>query len=226
MSARERLTQLIDLASDDVPKQRHALAMELADVLLDWPDGYPSHMRSSFALLLEKISPQLDCETRRDLAARLASHSAAPLSLLNELFFDAGRDARDAILARIGLSGIDAAAAGEMIDERVLIKAVRDYPAETFLQTIARLTGVPAAVAARAATDDSGEGLALLCKGAQISRTTFSTIIVLANASPDSVERRLQAWDCVSAEPAARLVQFWRLQRGAGTHQLNDAEAA
>jgi hypothetical protein len=215
MSARERLTQLIDLASSGAPEERGKLAMELAEVLVDWPEDYPPHMRASFALLLEKIAGQLDCTARKDLAARLAPHVTVPLSLLNELFFDSSREQRDTILARNEQENSQGEVAPASIDEPSLVRAVREYPPETFVQTFARLLGISATTAGRAVSDSSGEGLTILCKGAQISRATFSTIAVLTDASLDSAERKLELYETVEEGTAAHLVQFWRARREA-----------
>jgi hypothetical protein len=77
----------------------------------------------------------------------------------------------------------------------------------------ARLLGVPVAVAGRAIADASGEGLALLCKGARLSRATFSTIAVLSDASLDSAERKLELYEAVPEETSIRMVQVWRERR-------------
>jgi len=214
MSVRERLTRLIDLAPGGEPEERRQLAMELAEVLLDWPADYPAHMRASFALLLEKIVVQLDGRARRQLAARFAPGSAVPLTLLNELYFDSGRDMREAILRRNAQASMRDEFEPLPIDEPSLIRAAREYPPGTFAQAFARLLGIPLATAARAIADVSGEGLVILCKGAHLSRTTFSTIAMLTDASLDSAQRKLELFETVPEEISARMVQFWRAQRG------------
>jgi uncharacterized protein (DUF2336 family) len=214
MSARERLTRLIDLAPGGAPEERRQLAMELAEVLLDWPADYPAHMRTSFALLLEKIVVQLDGRARRELARRFAPDPAAPLALLNELYFDSGRELRETILKRNAQASMVEAFEPSPIDEPSLIRAARDYPPETFAQTFARLLGIPLATAGRAIADVSGEGLVILCKGAHLSRATFSTIAMLTDASLDSAQRKLELFETVPEEISARMVQFWRAQRG------------
>ncbi len=213
MSARERLTQLIDLAAGGAPEERRNLAMELAEVLQDWPQDYPAHMRASFALLLEKILAQLDGETRKVLAARFAPDPAAPLGLLNELFFDCGHELRRTILARNAQKHLSGEVTAPPIDESILVRAVREYPLETFVQTLARLLGIPLVTAGRAVADASGEGLAILCKGAQLSRATFSTIAMLTDASLDAGRRKLELYETVPEETSATMVQFWRAQR-------------
>ncbi|MGD0190625.1 MAG: DUF2336 domain-containing protein [Rhizomicrobium sp.] len=226
MSARERLTQLIDLASGEAPGDWCGLARELADVLVDWPEDYPAHMRPSFALLLEKIASHLEAQTRTEIGERLAHIDTTPPALLNEFFFDCGREGRDMILARVAQSAGSAVDDAPTVDEPMLVKAARDYPPDIFLHTFARLTGVPAATGTRAIGDGSGEGLAILCKGARVSRSTFSTIVLLTDASLGSAEHKLEAFDSVSDDSSATMVQFWRLQRGAAAIRTNGAEAA
>jgi hypothetical protein len=213
MSARERLTQLIDLASGDAPDEHRALALELADIILDWPEDYPAHMQASFELLLEKIVTQLDCQTRKELVARVASEPAAPLALLNELFFDCGPDLREAIVARNAKENAPEDVFSTPVDEPLLLQAAREYPRETFTQTFSRLLGIPVAVAMHAFADASGEGLAILCKGAQLSRATYSTIAMLTEASLESAERKLELYETVAEEASARMLQVWRDRR-------------
>jgi hypothetical protein len=221
MSAREHLTRLIDLASGSEPHERRALALELADIVLDWPEDYPAHMRASFTLLLEKLVTPLDCQTRKELAARFVADPAAPLGLLNEFFFDCGHDMRQAIVARNALEHTPCETPGAPIDEPSLVQAAREYPPETFAQMFARLLGIPVAVAGRAIADTSGEGLALLCKGARLSRATFSTIAVLSDASLDSAERKLELYETVPEETSIRMIQVWR-QRRDGYRTVSD----
>ena len=206
MSARERLTRLIDFAPGGAPEERRQLAMDLAEVLLDWPADYPAHMRASFALLLEKIVVQLDCQARRELAARFAPDAAAPLTLLNELYFDSSREMRESILKRNAQSRMQDEIVSSAIDEPSLIRAAREYPSETFAQTFARLLGIPLATAVRAIADASGEGLVILCKGAHLSRATFSTIAMLTDVSLDSGQRKLELFETVPEEISARMV--------------------
>jgi len=214
MSARERLTRLIDLAPGGAPEERRQLAIELTEVLLDWPEDYPEHMRASFALLLEKIVVQLDGPSRKELAARFSPGVEAPLSLMNELYFDSGREMREAILRQNAQAAMDDEFAPLPVDEPSLIRAAREYPPETFAQTFARLLGIPLVTAARAIADASGEGLVILCKGAHLSRATFSTIAMLTDASLDSAQRKLELFEIVPEDISARMVQFWRAQRG------------
>src|SRR5208337_2165496 len=98
--ARERLSRLIELAGENTPEKQRALAFELCDLLIDWPQRYPPAMREPFEALLEKVLRRLDGATRRMIAARLAGHPETALALLNEFYFDVPADARTDILRR------------------------------------------------------------------------------------------------------------------------------
>ena len=223
MSARERLCQLVDLASAGGPDERRRLAAELTDILLAWPADYPAQMRLSFGLLLQKISVELDGETRRDIAGRLAADRSVPLALLNELYFDATQDARKAILARNAQTPLPNEDGYPCVDEAALMGAVRTSAHGAFAPALARFLDVPDEVASRCVADASGEGLALLCRGAHLSRLAFSTIVMLTDASLVSAQRKLEAYDRTSAEVAARMVQFWRAQHKARISRFDAA---
>jgi hypothetical protein len=226
MSARERLSQLIVLASSDTRAERGMLAMELADILTDWPEEYPPHMRESFTILLEKIVDQLDDHERRTLAARLAPNSTTPLTLLNGLFFDTSPDLRGAVLTRNSQERHREEIVPMPVDELYLVQAAREYPPETFVRTLARLLCIPVALAGRAMADANDEGLAILCKGARVSRTTFSTLAMLTDISLLSAERKLERYETVPEEASARMIQFWRAQRDTSNFMDDGIQAA
>ena len=56
---KERLSHLLELAAQGAG-ERAALAGEVADLLLDWPETYPAGMRATFEALLEKIVREID----------------------------------------------------------------------------------------------------------------------------------------------------------------------
>src|ERR1700683_4330083 len=87
-TARERLTNLVELASQSAPEKQRALAMEVCDLLIDWPSDYSSAMRAPFEGLLGRVARGVDRATRRQLATRLAAYAETPLDLLNAFFFD------------------------------------------------------------------------------------------------------------------------------------------
>ena len=98
--AKDRLSRLIELAGESTPEKQRALAFELYDLLIDWPQRYPLAMREPFEALLEKVLKRVDGTTRRMLAARLASHPTTAVTLLNEFYFDVPAEAKSAILRR------------------------------------------------------------------------------------------------------------------------------
>ena len=213
MSAREHLAALIDRTSSGTPDDRRAIALELASTLCDWPADYPEQLRSAYALLLEKIAPQLESDTRVELAARLSRHADIPLSLMSEFFFDTRADVRAAILARHVEERASTGANVPAVNEAALIRAVRDYPPETFGRVMAKLFGIAPSTAARIIADASGDGLAILCKGARLSRVAFSTMAMLTDASLGSAQRKLNQFDSVPEDAAACMVQCWRAQQ-------------
>jgi hypothetical protein len=58
--ARARLNSLVELATENAPEKRRALAIELCDLLLAWPANYPATMREPFEALLEKTVRLID----------------------------------------------------------------------------------------------------------------------------------------------------------------------
>jgi hypothetical protein len=205
---KERLGHLLELAGQG-PQQRAALAGEVADMLLDWPAQYPLAMRATFEALLEKIAREMDIDALGGLAARFEGRAEARLALLNELFLAASAEMKDATLARNDAQAVMAAVA---VDDEALLAAARtqqDFPA-----ALAKLAGVPGAIAAGIVADKSGRALAVVCRAANVNRATFSAIVVLAgperaahgNFSPLSV------YDKVPANGSVHLLAFWRAQ--------------
>jgi len=226
MNAREHLAALIDRASSGAPDEHRAIALELASALCEWPADDPERMRSAYALLLEKIAPQLDRDTRKELVARLAQQPDIPLGLMSELFFDASDDIRASVLARHGEEPANVDAITPDLNEAALIRAVRDYPPEQFGRVMAGLVGIPASTTCRIIGDGSGEGLAILCKGAGLSRVTFSTMVMLTEVSLESAQRKLEQFVPVPEGAAASMFRFWRTQRAIKAVHTEDSAAA
>lgn len=203
---KERLCHLLELAAQG-PEQRAALAGEVADMLLDWPAQYPLAMRATFEALLEKIAREMDFCARAELAARFDGRTDARLALLNELFLAAPPEMKDATLARNDMLAVMAAA---NVDDGAVLEAARTRP--DFPQDLARLIGVPRAIACEIVADPSGRALAVVCRAANITRATFSALIVLA-APPRPVHDNfslLAVYDKVPANGSVHLLAFWR----------------
>lgn len=220
---KESLTQLLELAAKGT-SGRPALAHRLADLLLDWPSSYPESARLPFEALLEKTIRETDQETRATLAQRIAASPHVPVELLTELFFDAPADAKDAIIAR-NATGAEPTDDGDCsVDQARLIEALRSDRSKV-PQTLGKAVGLPPAATAAALCDPSARALAVLCKGARLSRATFSAIAVLSDrtrAAEDSY-LRLASFDVVPASAAKTMLAFWRTHNPAQPLSLDRA---
>jgi hypothetical protein len=218
---KERLSHLLELAAQGAG-ERAALAGEVADLLLDWPASYPAGMRVAFEALLEKIVREIDLEACVALAARFVDRTDdTPLGLLNAFFLCAPETMRAAILARNDAAGaIDALP----IDSETLLHAART--ADNFGAALVHLAGLPEDLAAAIASDAGA--LAVLCKGAGISRATFSAIAILAGPLRSVHENfaMLAAYDQVPANGAAQLLAFWQGRGEPQAKALIAADAA
>lgn len=209
--ARARLTRLVELAGGTAPEERRKLAVELCDLLLDWPDTYPAAMREPFETLLEKTIRLIDRESRAALIARFAQAPTAPLGFLNEFFFEAAPDLRAAILARNAEHAAHPAPAAA-IDETALVTAARTEFNGEFSLSFARALTLPQDTAERILHDASGEALAIAARGAGISRATFSTLALIADGVHTDAENatRLSAYELIPPRGAEALLAFWR----------------
>lgn len=209
--ARQRLTYLIDLATEDAPESRRALAIELCDLLLDWPSHYPAQMREPFEALLEKTARMIDASTRRTLAAKVGAREGVPLPVLNEFYFDAAPETRDAIVLRNALAA-NAAPDLPETDEREIVAAARAKANGEFSKAFAQLLGIEPAIAQSILLDQSGRALAIACKGAHLTRAAFSALALLTEnrAAPGETRERLSSFDSIPLPGAERLLDHWR----------------
>ena len=212
--ATERLNHLIELAAHDAPENRRMLAVELCDLLLDWPARYPEHMREPFEVLLEKTVRSVDEYTRRALATKCGERAEAPINVLNEFYFDAPAEIRDAIVLRNALADGVSPVPIDMAntDETSLIVAARGQRQDELLGALVRVFGVEQAAAFGILDDHSGRSLAIACKGAHFSHATFSALALLMDAGGGIKElrERLAQFDAVPLMGAERLLDFWR----------------
>lgn len=200
---KEHLAYLLQLAAE--PGARQELVRELAELLTAWPPGYPAEVRASFAALLARAEQDIDPEVRRELAVKLARCPDAPLTLLNEFFFDVPADARRAILAR---DAQQKAAVLRSIDEAALVTAVRTKRGNDLINAFAVAFGIDRLTATEILQDPDGMGIAIACRGAAISRATYSTLVVLI--ARGEMSARLDAFDEVPEQGAAAMLAFWR----------------
>jgi hypothetical protein len=214
---KQRLTHLIELATTNAPENRRTLAVELCDLLLDWPAHYPAAMREPFEALLEKIVRMIDADTRRALAERLGARAETPLPLLNEFYFDAPAETRDAIILRNALLNDGTQPEIPGADETAIVSAARNTANGEFTASFANMLGIEAATAERILHDHSGRALAIVCKGAHLTRATFSALALITEGGSGAADtrERLSSFDCVPLTGAERLLDYWRTKHAA-----------
>ncbi|HUO91475.1 MAG TPA: DUF2336 domain-containing protein [Rhizomicrobium sp.] len=216
---RERLTRLIELASENAPEKQAALAFELCDLLVDWPPRYPQIMREPFEALLEKVLRRLDETTRRLIATRLSQNSETAVALLNECYLDVPAKARSMILERNQTPGDDEPSRVDLEAEARLIAAARQMGPIEFTHQFAEFFGVSPMMAQSILEDVSGDALAVACKGIGMRRVTYSTLVVFAagrtGAGADAIYDRLAVFDAIPETGARRMLGHWRKEAAA-----------
>ena len=100
----------------------------------------------------------------------------------------------------------------------VLIAAARE--GAPVIPRLAETLGLDESRAAEILKEDSGEALAIACKGAGISRACFSTLALLAYPRRERMAERLSIYDSVATLDAARTLRAWR---GARLRQASTA---
>lgn len=77
---------------------------------------------------------------------------------------------------------------------------------------LAQSAGLPRAKAADILADDSGQSLAMVCKGAGIGRAAYSALSVLAARNGDipTAYAKLDAFDAIAVPDAVRQLHAWR----------------
>lgn len=215
--AKQRLTHLIELATRDVPENRRTLALELCDLLIDWPQHYPPAMREPFEALLEKTVRMIDVDTRRTLAEKLGARPETPLPMLNEFYFDAPAETRDAIVLRNALLEDGTQPEIPDADEKLIVAAARNTTNGEFTAAFAKMLGVEPGTAERILHDHSGRALAIACKGAHLTRATFSALALITEGGGGAVDtrERLSSFDSVPLTGAERLLDYWRNHKAA-----------
>lgn len=198
-AARERLGQLLALAAE---RRWKPLARELGDLVLYWPADFPDAMRGPIMALFETALCECDDETQTELAARMTGHSDMPLRLLNVLYLASPAPLRREILMRNELEGPEIQ---EQTDAEAVLAATR-RGARDFASALAEAAAIPRRVARNVLADDSGESLAVLCRGLGLNRAIFSAIALLRAPTP----MPLEVFDGVPDHAAACLVHDWR----------------
>lgn len=221
--ARERLTRLIELAGESAPEKQRALAFELCELLTDWPQRYPLAMREPFEALLDKILRRLDGTTRRMIAERLARHPDTDPALLSAYYLDVPAPLRGPILARVATTGDAEIPRVELPDDSDLIEAARRPFNGDLADAFARYLGVSDAIARCILDDETGDALAVACKGAGVRRATYSALALLCipkgRENPELRQTRLALLDGVPPGAAAHLLAHWRGETEAGSER-------
>lgn len=209
VDSKQRLDRLIELASQDGLPARSALVGEIADLLIDWPQNYPTGMREPFEALFERAIREVDLGTRQLMAGRLASADSAPLSILHGLLADAPAAARNVILSRYADVRDSTIRIG--VNEATLLPAARSASEAELVQVLAARFRIASEIAVRIVGDKSAFLLAVLCKGARVSRATFSALALATapNATTEENYRRLSVYDDAS-DDARGLLAYWR----------------
>jgi len=210
LAAKERLGQLLGLAA---ARQWSALARELGDLVLYWPPDYPDAMRPLIMALFETALREADGETQNLMASRMAGRSDIPLKLMNVLYLAAPAPLRREILLRNALESDTTSALA--IDGPAILAAARSRNGD-FTGTLARLTGLPRRVVTAILTDPSGEPLAVLCRGTNLDRASFSALALLRG--PEGMP--LAVFDTVAPKAAAHLLADWRKT---GEHTMQES---
>lgn len=109
--------------------------------------------------------------------------------------------------------------AKRQLNEQLLVALLRARQLSEFLAGFARLTGLDPVTAKRIVSDETGEGLAIACRAARFERSTFSTIVLLANPAQKRSTAETQAllglYDRVNHDAAQRVMRFWKVRREA-----------
>lgn len=166
--------------ADKGPTLRAALAEEVASLLLDWPADCPAEMRPVFENLLAKTACEVDADTRARLRVQLFADRALATRLLPK----------------------------EKNPETALIDAARDGGDVT--SVLAETLGLDMGNTAAILHEQTGEALAIACKGAGLSRLTFSTLALLALPQGSDSTARLSLYDNIATLEAARTLRNWR----------------
>ena len=165
--------------ADKGPALRAALAEEVASLLMEWPADCPAEMRPVFENLLAKSASDVDADTRARLRVQLFADRALALRVMPK----------------------------EKNPETALIDTARDGGDITGV--LADAVGLDTSNTAEILKEETGEALAIACKGAGLSRLAFSTLVMLALPQGDA-GARLALYDRIATLEAARTLRSWR----------------
>jgi hypothetical protein len=181
MHAASRLARLLELAEQG-PTLRAALAVEVAELLTEWPQDCPMEMRGACEALLARTAREVDDNIRARLQAHLSTDPA--------------------LAARVLPSG-------EALSRSLIEIARRDGDVVTSLAEALNLSPIRSR---ELFSDPSGHALALACKCLQLSRAAFSTLAMFLSRKRDITQyyATLNIYDATNASQAAEQLQIWR----------------
>lgn len=185
MAASQKLTHLLQLA-DQGPALRAALAEEVAELLTNWPEGYPESMRGICEALLAKAARDVDQPTRARLRVRLysdpeLSHRVLPRESAGHHLVTTARQGGDLVTA---------------LAENLVVEPL------VAAQILADESGVSLALACKGAHLDRAafSALMLLTRPARDRARAFAM---------------LDAFDTVPVGEASRVLRGWRESQAA-----------
>lgn len=209
-TAKDRLKRFLALA-DQGAAQRVALAEDLIDFLIHWPEECPRTMRRPVMTLLDMTLQEADDFTRARLSVRLDQVQDLPLELANRMFHCAPNNVRKAILKR-NESARDLPRPETARDPIRLLTAARQESAEGFRIQFARAMHVAPGCAAAILADESGQSLATICKGTGVARGIYSALALLIFTGKPTDPARLAAYDDIAQSAAENMASYWQTQ--------------
>jgi uncharacterized protein (DUF2336 family) len=105
------------------------------------------------------------------------------------------------------------------LNEALLIALLRGQQMAEFAAGFAKLTGIEKKTVRHLLADKGCEGLAIAARAARFDRSTFASIVFLADPkmkrTPGEVQKIAELYDKISVETAGRVIRFWKIRRGA-----------
>lgn len=109
--------------------------------------------------------------------------------------------------------------AARQLNESLLVNLLRAQKVPEFIAGFAKLTGVDKKTAKHLLGDRGCEGLAIAARAARFDKSTFASIVLLADPkqtrNPAEVQKISALYDKVTIELAQRVIRFWKARRGA-----------
>jgi len=105
------------------------------------------------------------------------------------------------------------------LNEALLINLLRAHKIPEFVAGFARMTGIDKKTVRHLLTEKGCEGLAIAARAARFDRSTFASMVFLADPkmkrTPAEVQKIAELFDKITVETAQRVIRFWKVRRGA-----------